>query len=111
MAWDVYTVADATDIDTAIDALSVPNDHITESDDQLTAAKAAAKQIIASGGAGSPAYWNVALSGHANPGHAQPQAVGGGAVNEVIALTITATDENAYNQFVAAKTAAKENAS
>lgn len=107
MSWGINTVAAAADIDMAIDALVVPGDHITESDDQIAAAKVAAKQLVASGGAGSPAYWNVSLSGHANPGHAEVA----GSSNEVISVSVNATDENTFNQYTAAQAAAKENAS
>lgn len=107
MSYSVYTIAPAATVNDAIDTLAIAVEHLPEADEQLTAGKASAKAIIASGALGKTDYWQVSISGHANPDH----AVTTGYANDCIAVNIVQSSEQGYNSYIAAVKAAEQNAS
>lgn len=95
MSWSTYTVGLPADIETRIDALEPPGEGTTEREDQVKAAKAAAKAVIESGAVGKGEAFTVALSGHANPAHVPTS----GYANDLVTVSVTQTNAAAVEQY------------
>lgn len=93
MSWSTYTVGLPTDIDARIDALEPPGEGTTEREEQVKAAKEAAKALLASGAVGAGEAFIVSLNGHANPEHKPAQGSGSDTVSAGISQTNAAAVE------------------
>lgn len=95
MSWSAYTTGASADIVDRIDALEPPGESVAERDEQVAAAKAAAKAIIASGAVGTGEAFQVSLSGHTNPEH-QPRT---GYANDLMMVSVTQTNATVVGEF------------
>lgn len=100
MSWSTYTAGLPADIDARLDALEPPGEGTVEREDQVKAAKEAAKALIASGAVGIGEGFGVSLSGHSNPSHKG---------NDLVSLSVSQILASAVQQFDAAQAAALAN--
>jgi len=76
MSWSIsISPATVEEFDAAVDAAGADLPRLVpDQEDQLLAAKAAAKALVASGALGHDGLYRGSLSGHANPGHPTPES-------------------------------------
>jgi hypothetical protein len=74
MAWNAHTVAAPGDLEKRLKKLEpVGEESSPERNRQAKAARAAALASVESGAGGDGEAFQVAISGHANPGHGVPE--------------------------------------